>query len=104
MGYIHARVPDIEGVQDQPVKLVVRVDGVESNQWQITFEAKRVVQFLKAKDYIVTFCYPGFHRNSDICNRWATDNRAEWTIFRTEHYYSSMEMGHDIVVAGLKNG
>ena len=102
--YIHARVSDVKGAPDQPAKLVVSVDGVESNQWPITFEAKRVISMLAAKDYNVLFCHPGYPRSSDICNERVTSGRGESNIFRAEHFYSSLEVGEDIVKAELKNG
>jgi hypothetical protein len=102
--YIHARVNDVEGAPDQAAKLAVSVAGFESNHWPITFEAKRVLRMLASKDYIVLFCHPGFPRSGDICNTLASNGHGGSGIFRTEHFYSSMEIGEDIVIAELKNG
>lgn len=103
-GYIHAQVPDIEGVPDQSVELAVFVNNVGSNHWPTTFEAKRVYGFLEAKDFVVLFCHPGYPRSSDICNQFASDGRGDVGSLMTTHMYSSLEVGKDIVTAEVKNG
>jgi hypothetical protein len=101
---IRARVSDVSGAPDQPAKLVVSVDGVESNQWPTTFEARREIRHLAAKDYNVLFCHPGLPRSSDTCNEHASGPGLESSIFSSSHSYGSLETGTDIVVAELKNG
>lgn len=94
--FVHAQLPSVSGVADHAVKLLVVRDGKPSNEWDAAFQAERTVDIIRGEDYVIVRCHPVIPREGDFCNLSGG--------FWAEHWYSSFDLGYDVVRVQVSNG